>query len=264
MICKRSEKDGQLHKMSKSKGNVVSPDELVERYGGDTLRLYTLFIGPPEKDAEWDDRGIEGASRFLRRFWRRVYQRREVILSAQGLECGIDEMDAAERDLHRKTHDTIVQVTRDVDGAFHFNAAIAKIMELTNALDECELSGDSPRPRKVVYRNAVETIVLLLSPLAPHISEELWKELGHGESILRAPWPVADEAALVRKEIQIVVQVNGKVRGRIEVPADIPDDDLRALAIACPQVQSRLEGKTVQKVVIVPGKLVSIVAVEES
>ena len=260
MICKRSEKDGQLHKMSKSKGNVVSPDELVTKYGADTLRLYTLFIGPPEKDAEWDDRGIEGASRFLRRLWKRVYEKRDILLSAGDLACGIDDMDAAERALHRKTHDTIVQVSRDVEGAFHFNAAIARIMELTNALDECEVSGDSPPPRKVVYRNAVETIVLLLSPLAPHVSEELWKELGHGESILQAQWPVADEAALVQEEIQIVVQVNGKVRGRVDVPADIPDDDLRAQALACPQAQSHLEGKTVQKVVIVPGKLVSIVA----
>jgi len=245
--------------MSKSKGNVVSPDELVEKYGADTLRLYTLFIGPPEKDAEWDDRGIEGASRFLRRLWKRVYGKRQGLISVAGKTCSIDRMDTEERDLHRKTHDTIAQVSRDMEGAFHFNAAIARIMELTNALDECELSEESPEPRRIVYRNAVETIILLLSPLAPHVCEELWKELGHGESILGSTWPVADDTALVREEMQIVVQVNGKVRGRIDVPADITDDDLRERALACPHAQPHIEGKTVQKVVIVPGKLVSVV-----
>ncbi|MBM4142310.1 MAG: leucine--tRNA ligase [Lentisphaerae bacterium] len=258
MICKRSEKDGLLYKMSKSKGNVVSPDRLIAQYGADTVRLYTLFLGPPEKDAEWDDRGIEGAHRFLRRVWRRVYENRDALRAARGLRPDPDAMDAAERDLHRKTHETIRQVTRDMEGAFHFNSAIARIMELVNAMDACGPAADGGAQRKAVYRAAAETVVLLISPFAPHVAEELWVQLGHAPGILAADWPAADHAALSRDEVEIVVQVNGKVRGRVTLPADAGRAAVERAALDVPGVRKHLEGRTVRKVVVVPGRLVSI------
>jgi len=260
MICKRSEKDGQLYKMSKSKGNVVSPDELVQQYGADTLRLYTLFIGPPEKDAEWNDQGIEGAYRFLRRLWRRVYDNRELLLAARDIPCDLAAMNGEERDLYRKLHETVQRITRDMEGGFHFNSAIAQIMELNNAIDKCGIAADSGEQHKAVYRAAVETTVLLLSPFSPHVAEELWTELGHEPSVLHARWPEVDEQALEREELEIVLQVNGKVRGRITVPAGIDKAELEAIVLANEKVRKHVAGKTVRKVIVVPGRLVNIAA----
>ena len=260
MICKRSDEDGQLYKMSKSKGNVVSPDELVARYGADTLRLYTLFIGPPEKDAEWNDSGIEGASRFLRRLWRRVYEHREILSGARELRCDLAAMQEAERDLYRKVHETIRHVTGTVEGGFHFNVAIAMIMELCNAIDDCGVSAASGEQPRAVFRCAVETAVLLLSPFAPHIAEALWEELGNAPSILQAAWPDVVDAALAREETEIVLQVNGKVRGRLTAPVDLGREELEALARTHPQVARHTEGKTIRKVIVVPNKLVNIAA----
>jgi len=260
MICKRSEKDGQLYKMSKSKGNVVSPDELVQQYGADTLRLYTLFIGPPEKDAEWNDQGIEGAYRFLRRLWRRVYDNRELLLAARDIPCDLAAMNGEERDIYRKLHETVQRITRDMEGGFHFNSAIAQIMELNNAIDKCGIAADSGEQHKAVYRAAVETTVLLLSPFSPHVAEELWTELGHEPSVLHARWPEVDEQALEREELEIVLQVNGKVRGRITVPAGIDKAELEAIVLANEKVRKHVAGKTVRKVIVVPGRLVNIAA----
>ena len=260
MICKRSDKDGQLHKMSKSKGNVVSPDALVERYGADTLRLYTLFIGPPEKDAEWNDQGIEGASRFLRRLWRRIFDHRDVLNESKGLVCQADEMAPRERDLWRKVHKTIKSVTHDMEGDFHFNAAIAQIMELSHEIDRCGASVDSPEQQKAVYRNALETIVILISPFAPHIAEELWCELGNEPGIMASEWPSVQDEALATDEVEIVIQVNGKVRGRIKVPTDSDQEELESLALADESVKAHLDGKTVRKVIVVPNRLVNIAA----
>jgi leucyl-tRNA synthetase len=260
MICKRSEKDGQLHKMSKSKGNVVSPDELIREYGADTVRLYTLFIGPPEKDAEWSDQGIEGASRFLQRLWRRFYETRDVLAGAAGLAPDLAALAPPERDLYRALHETIDRVTRDIEGAFHFNTAIAHIMELMNAIQAFAVAPDSPAPARAVYRAAVERLVVMLSPFAPHIAEELWRELGHAGSVLRATWPAVDPAALARAEVEMAVQVNGKVRGRICVAAATDAAAIEREALAHPQVQKWIEGKTVRKVIVVPGRLVNIAA----
>jgi leucyl-tRNA synthetase len=258
MICKRSEKDGQLYKMSKSKGNVVSPDELISDYGADTVRLYTLFIGPPERDAEWNDQGIEGASRFLRRLWRRVCETHPNLDAAQGIACDPQAMDDIERNLHRRIHETICHVTESMDSDFHFNTAIAFIMELVNALDGFPLAADRPQ-RGAVYREAIETVVLLLSPFAPHVAEELWMELGHpAGSILKTSWPQHDPTALVRSRVEIVIQVNGKVRGRLEVDAGLSQEALREIALAEPTVQKFIEGKTVRKAIVVPDKLINI------
>jgi len=257
MICKRND-DGQLYKMSKSKGNAVSPDDLIARYGADAVRLYTLFIGPPEKDAEWNDQGIEGASRFLRRLWRRVCDNMNSLQQAEGLQAVVGEMKGKERDLYRKLHETVDRVTSDMEGDFHFNSAIAQIMELTNAIDDCGVAPDSSDQQKAVYRSAVEATVKLLSPFAPHIAEELWQELGHENSILTAEWPTVDERALSRDEVEIVIQVNGKVRGRIKVPTGIDRTDLQTRALAADQVKKHTEGKSIRKVIVVPNKLINI------
>jgi len=260
MICKRSDKDGQLYKMSKSKGNVVSPDALIKEYGADTVRLYTLFIGPPEKDAEWNDSGIEGAARFLRRLWRRVYEQKDILTSAGNVKPDMAKMETTERDLYRKLHETIEHVSRDMEGDFHFNSAIAQIMELANAMDASNLSGTSSDQHKSVYLKAIETSLILLSPFAPHITEELWKELGHKESILCSKWPEVNKKALCAQSVEIVVQVNGKVRDRMTVPADMDQKDLETTALASETVKKHTDGKTIRKVIIVPNKLVNIAA----
>ncbi len=259
MICKRSEKDGQLYKMSKSKGNVVSPDELVANYGADTLRLYTLFIGPPEKDAEWSDQGIEGASRFLRRLWRRVYDHRDTLLAAGDVPADLAALPPAERELYRKLNETIQRVTAEIEGGFHFNSAIALIMELLNALDDCPLAADSDAVRKAVHRKSLETMVVLLSPFAPHVAEELWEELGHAPSIMQVPWPEVNAAALARDEVEVVLQVNGKVRGHLMAPANLSREELERHALASEQVRKHAAGGTIRKVIVVPGKLVNVV-----
>ncbi len=260
MITKRSEQDGQLYKMSKSKGNVVSPEALIEAFGADTVRLYTLFIGPPEKEAEWNDDAVEGAHRFLRRIWRRVYLHRDWLVAARDAQPMLDQLPADARALYRKLHESIQRITRDLEGAFHFNTAIAQIMELMNALDDVEVSADHPEPVRAVYRETLESVVLLLSPFAPHIAEELWQELGNPPSILNAEWPRVNEAALHRDEVEMVLQVNGKVRGRIMMPATADQHAVEEAARDNPQVQKWIAGKTIRKVIVVPGKLVNIAA----
>ena len=259
MICKRSEKDGQLYKMSKSKGNVVSPDELIRSYGADTVRLYTLFIGPPEKDAEWSDQGIEGAFRFLRRLWRRVFETREFLVGAPAVPPDLAALAADERDVYRKTHETIQRVTHDLEGAFHFNTAIAQIMELMNLLDGFAVDAASGVARKAVLRCALENMVLLLSPLAPHVAEELWVELGHPPGILKVRWPVAHQAALIRAEVELVVQVNGKVRGTLTVPVSASKEVVESEAFAHAQISKFASRERLVKSIWVPGKLLNLV-----
>ncbi len=257
MICKKGP-DGNLHKMSKSKGNVVSPEELLAKYGADTVRLYTLFIGPPEKEAEWQDTGVEGASRFLKRIWRRVSENLDLLKSVEGKKPVLDGMGDAERDLYRKTNETIQQITRGLDGAFTFNTAIAAIMELMNSIDHLKISDDSSESAKIVFRDAIQNVVLLLSPFAPHIAEELWVQLGHEAGVMNADWPVVNKEALKRDELQLAVQVNGKVRDQIKVPSAATKEEIEATALAAEKVQHWLEGKTVRKVIVVPGRLVNI------
>ncbi|MCF7817710.1 MAG: leucine--tRNA ligase [Kiritimatiellales bacterium] len=259
MICKKGP-DGNLYKMSKSKGNVVSPEELLKQYGADTVRLYTLFIGPPEKEAEWQDTGVEGASRFLKRIWRRVAENHAILCGADIPVCppDVETMEAPERDLYRKTNETIQQITRGLDGAFTFNTAIAAIMELMNAIDALKISADSSDSAKIVFRDAIVNVVLLISPFAPHIAEELWVELGHAPGVMNADWPVVNEAALKRDELDMAVQVNGKVRDQIKVPASASQTEIEAIAMASEKIQTWLEGKTVRKVIVVPGRLVNI------
>ncbi|MFC1454052.1 leucine--tRNA ligase [Verrucomicrobiota bacterium] len=258
MICKRSDKDGQLYKMSKSKGNVVSPDELIRDYGADTVRLYTLFIGPPEKDAEWSDQGIEGAFRFLRRLWRRVYEDHE-LLKNFSVKPDLKSMTGAERNLNRKTHETISKVTKDLEGNFHFNTAIAQIMELMNMLDEFKTTPASSPQMKAVCRHALESIILLISPLAPHIAEECWIAMGHEAGIMLAGWPKADPRALERQEIEIAIQINGKFRGTMMVSTGLDQTAAQEAALKHTQAAKAVGNGKIIKVIFVPDKLINLV-----
>ena len=243
-------KDGA--KMSKSKGNVVSPDKLIAAFGADTVRLYTLFIGPPEKDAEWSDRGAEGSYRFLGRVWRLVEK-----VKGSGQAAKTDRKFAKEEGpLKRKIHLTIKKVTEDLDGGFHFNTAISSIMELVNATNDfitSEAAGEG------VLNEAVEAIVILLSPFVPHIAEELWHILGKPNSIFKMQWPEYDKSAIVEDVVTMVVQVNGKLRAKVEVPSDIKEELLKEKVLSDPKIKELTSGKAIKKFIIVPKKLVNIV-----
>jgi leucyl-tRNA synthetase len=251
-------KDGA--KMSKSKGNVVDPDELIRRYGADTARLFSLFAAPPEKDLDWNDRGVEGASRFLNRVWRFVNGRVDELRS--GAPVAPAALSDAGRAFRRLVHETIHRVTGDIERDFHFNTAISAVMELVNALHDFErdsMDTVSREERGALLREGVETVLLLLGPVCPHITEELWSTLGHEDSLFRRPWPVADAAAMARDEVQIVVQVDGRVRSRLTADVAAQESEIRAMALADGRVRPWLDGRQVAKVVVVPGRLVNIV-----
>ena len=245
-------KDGA--KMSKSKGNTVDPSALVERYGADTVRLFSLFAAPPDQSLEWSDSGIEGAHRFLRRLWRLVQDHVEA-----GPVPALDTaaLSAAARDARRKIHETIAKVSDDMGRRQTFNTAIAAVMELCNEL--ARLPGDDDEARAVMHEG-LDTVVRLLVPIVPHICHHLWLQLGGEGDSTYAPWPVVDDSALVRDTVEIVVQVNGKVRARMEAPADADHATLERAALAQDNAQRFIDGKTVRKVIVVPGKLVNIVA----
>jgi leucyl-tRNA synthetase, eubacterial and mitochondrial family len=248
-------KDGA--KMSKSKGNVVSPDKLIADYGADTVRLYTLFIGPPEKDAEWSDRGAEGSYRFLGRVWRLV----DKVNSSKLIVDSNEKMPTKDGlSLRRKTHLTIKKVTEDLDGGFHFNTAISSIMELVNETNDLLAGeGGNNAANQKVLSDAVETIVILLSPFVPHIAEELWHILGKPSSIFEIKWPEYDKSAIVSDVVTMVVQVNGKLRSKIDVPSVINEGDLKIKVLEDPKIKEITSGKTIKNFIVVPKKLVNIV-----
>ena len=241
-------KDGA--KMSKSKGNTVDPQEMIEEYGADTVRLFMMFAAPPEQSLEWNDSGVEGAFRFLKRLWRLVAEHVEAGLPGA---LNVDSLDDNAKALRRKTHETIQKVSDDFGRRHTFNTAIAAVMELIN--DVSKFDGDA-----AVKHEALEAAVLVLAPITPHASHALWQALGHDEAVLNAAWPDVDESALVKDSIELVVQVNGKVRAKLEVPANADKDTVENLAKAEPNVQKFTDGKTIRKVIVVPGKLVNIVA----
>jgi leucyl-tRNA synthetase len=246
-------KDGA--KMSKSKGNVVDPNALIERYGADTARLFSLFAAPPEKDLDWSDQGVEGSFRFLNRLWKLVYESLPFIATAGQVDTAAIGEEA--KGLRRTVHKTIRKVTEDLDERFHFNTAIAAVMELVNAIQAFTPKND-PRHAPVL-REALECVLLMLHPFVPHFTEELWEGLGRKGGIEKAGWPVFDPAAAVDDELLIVVQVNGKLRGRVTVPADAAESTVKGAALADEKVRSFLAGTEPRKVVYVPGKLVNIV-----
>ena len=236
--------DARAYKMSKSRGNVINPDDVVRDYGADSLRLFEMFMGPLEQVKPWSTHGVEGVYRFLSRVWRAIIDdRAETTQLSPAVKDG-----PAERETLRLLHHTIQKVTDDLDG-MRFNTAIAAMMEFTNHLTRLEV-----RPRA-----AVEPFVLLLSPFAPHVGEELWHALGHTDTLAYEPWPNADPALLKADTIEVPVQVNGKLRSRLTVPADIDEKAMEAAALADEKVKASIAGKSVKKVIVVKGKLVNIV-----
>jgi len=244
-------KDGA--KMSKAKGNTVDPQALIDRYGADTVRLFMMSAAPPETALEWSDEGVQGAYRFLKRFWSAVHAHR-----ANGSVEAVDAaaLDAAQKDLRRKTHRTIGKVSDDVGRRYKFNTAVAATMELLNAVNRFEDA--SPQGRAVV-QEALEAIVLLLAPIVPHVCHVLWEALGHERAPVYEPWPEADESALAQDLVEIVVQVNGKLRGRISVAADADRDTVTEAALADENVQRFVADKAIRKTIVVPGRLVNVV-----
>ena len=255
-------KDGA--KMSKSKGNVVDPDDLIRTFGADTARLFSLFAAPPEKDLDWNDHGVEGASRFLNRVWRFVVGRLDELRRAPSRLGAVAPAPASEagRAFRRQIHETIRRVTEDIERDVHFNTAVSAIMELVNALHAFDATpGDAmvADERAALLGEAVETTLLLLGPFCPHVTEELWAQLGHAESVFRQRWPEADPAALARREVTVVVQVDGKVRSRLTVEVDAAEAAVQRLARDDARVQPWVQGRDVERVVVVPNRLVNIV-----
>lgn len=238
--------------MSKSKGNTVDPQGLIAKYGADTVRLFTMFAAPPDQSLEWADSGVEGASRFLKRLWKLVQSN---LGPAEKPDAG--SLDDAQKDLRRKLHETISKVSDDIGRRYTFNTAIAANMELINDMSRFE---DNSAQGKAVMREAVEAVVLMLSPIVPHICQQLWQDLGHEGLVAEQAWPVWDDAALVRDEIEMVVQVNGKLRSKIMIAVDANNDSVEAAARADEKIIQHLDGKTIRKVIVVPGRLVNIVA----
>lgn len=250
-------KDGA--KMSKSKGNVVDPGEMIDKYGADTVRLFCLFAAPPERDFNWSDEGIEGASRFLKRIWRLFEDERNRLAAVEAASSTVgDVVTAHGRELRRKEHETIKKVTEDIQNHFQFNTAISAIMELVNTL---YVERDKLTPQdNSVFASAVATVITLLSPIAPHMSAELWQKLGHASDVGGMSWPQWNPDALSKDVLTIALQVNGKLRGTMEVDASADKATLEKEALASPAVARHVEGKTVRKIVVIPGKLVNVVA----
>jgi leucyl-tRNA synthetase len=245
-------KDGS--KMSKSKGNTVDPQALIEQYGADTVRLFIMFAAPPEQSLEWSDSAVEGAHRFLKRLWK---------LAATHLEAGTapaltpESLSGPQQDLRRKTHETIAKVSDDFGRRLTFNTAIAAVMELVNDVSRFQRETEQCL---AVEREAIEAAVRLLAPIVPHISHQLWINLGHSDAVIDAPWPQTDESALVRNTIEMAVQVNGKLRATITVAADADAESIKQLAREQENVQRFLADLTIRKEILVPKKLVNIVA----
>jgi leucyl-tRNA synthetase len=260
-----------MRTMSKSKGNGVDPQKLVESYGADSIRLFMMFKAPPEDSLEWSDDGVEGAARFMRRLWRMVYEHVEGVQVVGPVGTAGEKSSSSipaqahgpspvltdsQRDLRHATHATLVKVTDDLGRRRVFNTAIAAVMELMNTLSRFT---DTSAQGRAIVQETLELIVQMLAPIIPHATHALWKELGHDDLLLSRAWPQPDAAALVQDSIEIVVQVNGKLRGRITVPTGAAEALVREAALSDEQVQKWIEGKPLRKVIVVPGKLVNIV-----
>jgi leucyl-tRNA synthetase len=246
---------GGMGTMSKSKKNGIDPQSLIERYGADTVRLFIIFAAPPEQTLEWSDAGVEGAFRFLKRVWKLVAMHVE----RGGVpELRPEELTEAQRTMRRRVHETIAKVSDDIGRRYTFNTAIAAVMELINEL--YKFMEDDSVPARAVMQEALDVTVRMLAPIVPHVAERLSTELGHGDEIIDAPWPTVDERALLREQVELVVQVNGKMRGRITVPASGTREAIEQAALAEPNVQRFIEGRPVKKVIVVPGRLVNVVA----
>jgi leucyl-tRNA synthetase len=254
-------KDGAV--MSKSKGNVVDPDDMLQKFGADALRLYVMFVAPPEKEVEWSDAGLEGSWRFLARIWRFVDLWCDHLKNVgHATETDAGTLNAAERHLRRKTHETVRRITVDVEQRIHLNTAVSALMELVNdlyAFGEAVQPGKARPQALAALREAIDALIVMMSPFAPHTAEELWELTGHSGGIAKASWPVFDELAAKPEEIVVPVQVNGKLRSRLTVPVDTPESEMRTRALADPAVRPYTDGKTIKTVVIAKGKLINVV-----
>ena len=247
-------KDGA--KMSKSKGNVVSPDDMVARYGADATRMYALFAAPPDRDLDWQEDGVAGVSRFLARVWRLVTKYALVVRSTHDSQSKTQE---GRSPLTRKLHQTIAKITLDFEGRWHFNTCVAAIMELVNDIQAADAQLAAGEVPASVIRELLRTLVLLLAPFAPYLAAELWEELGEQGAILRAPWPISDPELAKEDEIEIPVQINGKLVSVVRVPAGADAKTIEAAALANEKVQSRTAGKTIAKIIVVPGRAANLV-----
>jgi leucyl-tRNA synthetase len=244
--------------MSKSRGNVVEPDDIIQQYGADTARLFSLFAAPPEKDLEWSSQGVEGASRFLNRLWRFVEQNQASICS--GKDVGSDgELSESLITLRRTVHATIKKVTEDIEERFHFNTAIAAIMELVRALMDVTPEAVRTDIGKAILHKSVLQLLMLLFPFVPHFANELWEALGEEGSLDHSRWPTFDPEFLKTEDVLVVVQVNGKVRSRLMVPRDEEEDKLRQRVLEDEKIRMCVKGRSVKRVIIVPEKIVNVV-----
>ncbi|MBI3353893.1 MAG: leucine--tRNA ligase, partial [Nitrospirae bacterium] len=285
-ICGKEVERGRVEKMSKSKKNVVDPDKLIDNYGADTVRLFSLFAAPPEKYLEWSDQGVDGAWRFLSRVWVLIQRNSEAIRDTKG-KIEISELDSAERGLYRKTHLTIKKVTEDIERDFHFNTAIAAMMELVNAISQFDFGtpltlilspegrgdikipsphggegkgeGEKKANQASVMKAALEALITLLSPFAPHICDELWSVLGNKGSVMDIPWPKYNEGAIKTEDVLIVIQINGKLRGKITLSAGTAEEEVKKGALEDERIKELIAGKAIRKVIVVKDKLVNIV-----
>ena len=259
--CKKCGKGvtfGRVEKMSKSKKNVIDPNILLEKYGADTTRLFCLFAAPPERDLEWSEQGVEGAYRFLNRVWRLAWNWIDLIMDTTPFDGSPDLLEGRTREIFKKTHATIYKVTKDIEDRFHFNTAISAIMELVNTLYGID-PVKSDNQDASVMRFAMESVALLLSPMVPHFAEELWETLGFESSVLLASWPSYREDALLKDELLIVIQVNGKLRSKFHVDVDADDNTIKALALSDERIQKFIDNKPIKKIIVVKNKLVNIV-----
>jgi leucyl-tRNA synthetase len=248
-------KDGA--KMSKSKGNVVSPNEMIAKYGADATRMYSLFAAPPDRDLDWQEDGVAGVSRFLARVWRLATKYAPLARTAGDQK--VETPSGLSLKLLRKLHQTIAKITLDFEGRWHFNTCVAAIMELVNEIQATDAQLAAGEVSAPAMREILRTLVLLIAPFAPYLAAELWEELGETGSVLRAPWPVSDPELAKEDELEIPVQINGKLVIVITVAADASSKAIEAVALADEKIQSRTAGKVVAKVIVVPGKLVNLV-----
>ncbi|MGM0427014.1 MAG: leucine--tRNA ligase [Thermodesulfobacteriota bacterium] len=257
--CGAKVMEGNMVKMSKSKRNVVDPQDLIDRYGADTVRMFCLFASPPDKDLEWSDQGVEGSFRFLNRLWRMVA---DTVPRMKGIPAyaGEEALQGSLRQIHRKTHQTIKKVTEDIENRFHFNTAVAAVMELVNEINQF-LNSDVQKDALAwsVVREAAEAAIILLSPVVPHITEELWHRMGYDHCLIERAWPTYRPDALKAEKRLIVLQVNGKLRSKIEVPVSYTDPEIEAAALADERIQKFTQEKKIKKVIVVQQKLVNVV-----
>ncbi len=242
-------------KMSKSLGNTVDPEEMIQNYGADTVRLFMMFTSPPEQSLEWSDKAINGSYRFLKKLWKLIKTHQESIKDIPSISLD-DEFNESQNKLRRKTHQTISKVTDDIGRRYTFNTAIAAVMELVNEVSAFNLNDELDRQ---VIKEAIESILLLLSPIVPHICHQLWLDINQAEPIIDAEWPIFDPSLLKSQTSLVVIQVNGKLRSKLEVDVSISEDDLKSMALSDDKVMRFIEGKEIKKIIVIPEKLVNIV-----